>query len=97
MSVSRPAIVLVHDPACFADLAKGPHMMLAGHTHGGQICVPGIGPLINMSRAPLRHSFGLIEEDGRRMYVTSGIGTSGLPIRIGVPPEIVLLHVTGGP
>jgi predicted MPP superfamily phosphohydrolase len=97
LSVSRPTIVLAHDPASFKDLAKGPHIMLAGHTHGGQICVPGIGPVVNMSRAPLRHTFGLIQEDSRQMYVTSGIGTSGVPIRIGVPPEIVLLEVTGRP
>jgi len=95
LSADRPAIVLTHDPACFAWLPPGPHLVMAGHTHGGQICLPRIGPLKNSSRAPLRWSYGLIEEDGRRMVVTSGIGTSGVPIRIGIAPEIVIVDVTG--
>ena len=93
----RPTIVLAHDPVWFANIPAGPYLALAGHTHGGQICVPGIGPLRNSSRAPLRWSYGLVEEGGRRMYVTSGIGTSLLPLRIRVPPEIVLIEVTGAP
>lgn len=90
-----PTIVLAHDPVWFAHLPAGPHLMLAGHTHGGQICVAGRA-FYNSSRAPLRWSYGLIQEDGRRMYVTSGIGTSGVPLRVGIPPEIVLLELSGG-
>jgi uncharacterized protein len=93
----RPAIVLAHDPYWFTHLPPGPHLMLAGHTHGGQICLPGIGPLINMSKAPLRWTHGLIVADRRRMYVTSGLGMSGLPLRFGIAPEWVLVDVTAEP
>jgi predicted MPP superfamily phosphohydrolase len=91
-----PTLVLAHDPYWFAHLPPGPHLMLAGHTHGGQICLPGIGPLINMSKAPLRWTHGLIVAPGRRMYVTSGLGMSGLPLRLGIAPEWVLVDVTAG-
>jgi predicted MPP superfamily phosphohydrolase len=84
-----PALVLAHDPIWFSHLPRGPHLMLAGHTHGGQIRLPGIGAIVNSSHAPLRWSYGLVEEGGRRMYVTSGLGTSTLPIRAGIPPEYV--------
>jgi hypothetical protein len=93
----RATLVLAHDPYWFTHLPPGPHLMLAGHTHGGQICLPGIGPLINMSKAPLAWTHGLIAADGRRMYVTSGIGMSGLPLRLGIAAEWVLLDVTGAP
>jgi predicted MPP superfamily phosphohydrolase len=88
-------IVLAHDPVWFAHLPAGPHFMLAGHTHGGQIRLPGVGIVRNATRAPLRGSHGLIEEKGQYLYVTSGIGTSGVPVRWGVPPEFAVLDVIG--
>ena len=69
--------------------------MLAGHTHGGQIRLPWIGIVRKNTKAPLRWSRGLIEERGQYLYVTSGIGTSGVPVRWGVPPEFVVLDVMG--
>ena len=80
----RPTIVLAHDPVWFAHVPPGPHLTLAGHTHGGQIRLPGVGIIRNASKAPLRWSHGLVEERGRYLYVTSGIGTSGVPLRWGV-------------
>ena len=93
---SQPTLVLAHDPVWFAHLPAGPHLMLAGHTHGGQIRVPGIGIVTNASKAPLRWSHGLVNEGGRQLYVTSGLGTSLLPLRIGVPPEYAVIDVSGG-
>src|SRR5215467_8286806 len=75
----RPSIVLTHDPMWFANVPRGPHLTLAGHTHGGQISLPGIGILKNASKAPLRWTHGLVRERGQYLYVTSGIGTSGVP------------------
>ncbi len=95
LRADQPALVLAHDPYWFRHLQAGPHLMLAGHTHGGQICLPWIGPLRNASRAPMRWSYGLIEEGDKRMYVTSGLGCSGIPLRLNRPPEFVVLDVTG--
>jgi len=95
LSPDRPTIILAHDPFWFAHLPPGPHLMLAGHTHGGQIRFPGIGILTNSSYAPLRWSYGLVKERGQHLYVTSGIGTSGVPIRWRVPPEFAVLDLQG--
>ena len=91
----RPAIVLAHDPVWFKDVPPGPYLTLAGHTHGGQIKLPGFGVVVNASRAPLRWSHGLVVEDSRHLIVTAGLGTGGIPLRIGVPPEYALIEVTG--
>ena len=88
-----PALVLAHDPASFADLPFGPYVMLSGHTHGGQIQLPLVGPLVNMSEAPLAWTYGHVESGGRQLYVTSGLGTSGVPIRLRIPPEIALIDI----
>ena len=90
-----PAIVLCHDPFWFARVASQSHLTLAGHTHGGQIRLPFWGAIINQSKAPLRWSLGLVVEEGRHLVVSGGLGTSGVPIRIGVPPDYVVLDVNG--
>jgi uncharacterized protein len=92
---NTPTIVLAHDPVWFADVPAGTNLTLAGHTHGGQIRIPGIGVVTNASRAPLRWTNGLVIERGRYLYVTSGIGTSGVPLRWGVPPGYAILDVSG--
>jgi predicted MPP superfamily phosphohydrolase len=91
----QPTLVLAHDPYWFAHLPPGPHLMLAGHTHGGQICLPWIGPIRNASHAPMRWSYGLVEEGGKRMYVTSGLGCSGIPLRLNRPPEFAIIEIAG--
>lgn len=93
LSESNPTLILTHDPVLFGKLPRGPHLMVCGHTHGGQIKLPIFGVLTNASEAPLRWTAGLIEENGRRLFVSTGLGTSGLPLRLGVPPEIALLTV----
>jgi predicted MPP superfamily phosphohydrolase len=95
LAPDRPTIVLAHDPVWFMNVPPGPYLTLAGHTHGGQIKLPGLGVVVNASRAPLRWSHGLVVEDGRHLIVTAGLGTGGIPLRIGVPPEYVLIEVTG--
>jgi predicted MPP superfamily phosphohydrolase len=94
LSPTRPTIVLAHHPFWFAHVRHAQHLTLAGHTHAGQIQLPRIGAVLNMSRAPLRWSYGHIVENGRQMYVTSGLGTSGIPLRRGAPPEYLICRVT---
>jgi uncharacterized protein len=89
-------LVLAHDPAAFALLPQDAAcLMLCGHTHGGQIRIPLLGPLMNLSDAPLRWTYGHIVDGKRHLYVTSGIGTSLVPLRIAVPPELALIEVDG--
>jgi predicted MPP superfamily phosphohydrolase len=95
LSPERPTIVLTHDPVWFKDVPAGPFLTLAGHTHGGQIKLPVVGVLKNSSKAPLRWTHGLIVEDDRYLYVSAGLGTSGIPLRIGVPPEYAVLDING--
>lgn len=92
---SDPIIVVTHDPAIFPDVPKRAAMIFAGHTHGGQVYLPVLGALITPGRAPRRHAYGLIREDDRVMYVSGGIGTSIIPIRINMPPEIAVVTLRG--
>lgn len=88
-----PAILLSHVPDVFPRLPAQVALTVAGHTHGGQVRLPGYGPLVTLSRLPRRMALGLHQEAGRFLYVSGGIGTSGLPVRFGVPPEVALLTV----
>jgi predicted MPP superfamily phosphohydrolase len=69
-------------------------LTLAGHTHGAQLNVPLLRRRSVPSRFGLRYSGGLVEEAGRLMYVSRGIGTSGLPLRFRAPPEIALIELS---
>ncbi len=85
-------IVLSHNPDVFTDLPEGVALMLAGHGHCGQVTIPLIGrPILPLRNK--RYGCGLIEEAGKRLYVTAGIGTSILPVRFLNPPEIVVIRI----
>ena len=86
----KPVLVLVHEPAFFKWLQARPVLMIAGHTHGGQIKLPIIGAW-SVNDFYAAHQRGVFIERRQRMIVSSGLGTTLLPLRIGVPPEIVLL------
>jgi predicted MPP superfamily phosphohydrolase len=86
----KPLLVIVHEPSFFRFLPPRPAIMIAGHTHGGQVRLPIIG---SWSPDPYiaHYPRGVFERGAHRLVVSSGLGTSILPIRIGVPPEIVEL------
>jgi predicted MPP superfamily phosphohydrolase len=90
-----PAIVLSHNPDVFPEVPSRVALTLAGHTHGGQVLLPLIGRPVVPSRYGQRYAAGHVVEDGRHLFVTTGIGTSIIPIRLGVPPEIVVLTIAG--
>jgi predicted MPP superfamily phosphohydrolase len=90
-------VVLSHRPDIFADLPARVGLTLAGHTHGGQVRFPLLGAPVVPSKFGARYAAGLIEERGRRLFVTSGIGTSIVPVRFGVPPEIAEITLTAAP
>lgn len=91
--MAEPVVVLAHDPSVFALVPREVALIAAAHTHGGQVRFPFVGAIFNASRAPLRHSRGVIREHGKLMYVTAGIGTSVLPIRFNCPPEFAILTI----
>lgn len=86
-----PWLVLTHEPDVFAELDSRPALTLAGHTHGGQVRLPLLGLLKVPSRFGERFAAGHVVENGRHLFVTSGVGTSIIPVRFGVPPELVIL------
>ncbi|HYJ92153.1 MAG TPA: hypothetical protein VEV84_12645, partial [Pyrinomonadaceae bacterium] len=68
-------------------------LMLAAHTHGGQVWLPLIGSPIVPSSYGQKYAYGHVQENGVDMFVTPGIGTSILPFRFMVPPEIAVLTI----
>lgn len=89
----EPMIALTHNPDIFPNVPQRVPLLLAGHTHGGQVRFPLIGSVVESSRYGERYEAGHVVENGHHLYVTTGIGTSIVPVRFGVPPEIVLLVV----
>jgi predicted MPP superfamily phosphohydrolase len=87
-----PLILLAHEPDIFPRVPARVALTLSGHTHGGQVRVVGYSPVVP-SRYGNRYAYGHIVEDGRHLIVSGGLGCSILPVRIGVPPEIVLVDV----
>ena len=86
-------IALTHNPDIFPNLPRSVPLLLAAHTHGGQVSLPLIGTPIVPSRFGPKYTRGHVFENDHHMYVTSGIGTSIMPIRFRVTPEIVILTV----
>jgi len=86
-------IALTHNPDVFPSLPQSVPLLLAGHTHGGQVNIPLIGTPIVPSRFGAKYTAGHVFENGHHAFITTGIGTSILPVRFRVTPEIVLLTV----
>jgi uncharacterized protein len=91
------SILLSHTPevyrlAAYADF----DLMLSGHTHGGQICLPGSIPITLRSRVPRRMGAGVWRYHDMVGYTSVGAGSCGIPVRLNCPPEIALHHLRGG-
>jgi predicted MPP superfamily phosphohydrolase len=86
-----PAVVLSHDPDMFPEVPERVSLTLAGHTHGGQIAIPLLRRPMLPSHYGERYARGHVIEHGRHLFVSSGLGTSGLPIRLLAPPEVLIL------
>jgi predicted MPP superfamily phosphohydrolase len=90
---ATPAILLAHEPDIFPKVPGRFGLTLSGHTHGGQVRLPLLGRPIVPSRFGQRYAYGHVVEKERHLVVSGGLGLSNLPIRLGVPPEIVLLEI----
>lgn len=91
-----PVIALTHNPDLFPRIPARVALTVAGHTHGGQVALPLLGRPIVPSKFGERFAAGHIIEEGRHLFVTTGIGVSILPVRFGVPPEVALLTLDSG-
>ena len=87
------AIAMTHTPDVFERLPERVPLLLAAHTHGGQVNLPLIGAPIVPTRYGKKYRAGHFFEHNQHLFVTTGIGTSILPVRFRVPPEIVVLTV----
>lgn len=87
-------LLLSHNPDVFNVAAKqGWQGVIAGHTHGGQVNVEILHQQLNVARFFTPYVYGLYRKPGSSIYVTRGIGTIGMPVRLGAPPEIALIRL----
>lgn len=93
IEVKEPAIILSHSPLEFDMVDNNSEvLMLAGDTHGGQIPFPGwLWRLIGYEKNA-RYNHGLYKEGRKMMYVSRGIGTSHIPFRLFIRPEVVVIR-----
>ena len=84
------ALVLMHDPGSLVEMPPVRGLAVAGHTHGGQVALPFLGPVLAPPRLPRAWSYGWVEHGGVQAWVTSGLGVSILPVRFWRRPEWVL-------
>jgi predicted MPP superfamily phosphohydrolase len=96
-----PRLVMAHNPdtAEIPALARVPRrprvdIMLSGHTHGGQVSLPLIGPPIVPSRYGQKYAGGLVNGPAFRVLISRGVGMSLVPVRFNVPPELVEITLT---
>jgi predicted MPP superfamily phosphohydrolase len=87
-------VLLSHNPNVFpVAVQKGYDLTISGHTHGGQVTVEILDQSINVARFYTPYVHGLYRDGPASIYVTRGIGTVGIPARLGAPPEITLLRL----
>jgi hypothetical protein len=90
-------ILLQHNPAAFPRSAElGYDLMLAGHTHGGQINADVFGENLNVARMFTPYVRGEYRRNGKLLYVSSGLGTVAIPVRLGAPPEVTVIRLCAG-
>jgi hypothetical protein len=89
----EPVILLTHNPDYADEMDdRRVKLMLAGHSHGGQIVLPLLGPLKVPNR--MKYAAGLVETDASQIYISRGIGMAILPFRFNCRPELPVLKLT---
>jgi predicted MPP superfamily phosphohydrolase len=91
---TTPTILLSHQPSVLdLDQTQNVSLILSGHTHGGQVRLPFIGAPARFATSDLKYDRGLFRRGETQLYVSSGTGVIGLPVRFGVRPEIAVLRL----
>ncbi len=90
-------VLLAHNPD-FAEVRPDPRvgLMLSGHTHGGQVYLPGLKAPWMPSRFGDKYKGGLVQGPASQVFVSRGLGEAGIPLRLNCPPEINLLSLAPG-
>lgn len=91
-----PVVLMAHEPDIFPHVPARVSLTVCGHTHGGQVRLPNYAPYVP-SRYGDRFARGHIVEGGRHLVVSAGLGCSAVPVRFGVPPEIVVVELGAWP
>lgn len=87
-------ILLAHSPEIYEEAASaGIQLYLCGHTHGGQICLPWLGPFVLNAKCPREYTCGAWHHRSLQGYTSAGVGCSMLPVRYNCPPEITVLEL----
>lgn len=91
---STPTILLSHQPSVLdLEQTQNVALILSGHTHGGQVRLPGLGAPMRFATREMKYDRGLFQRGEAQLYVSSGTGVIGLPVRFGVRPEIAVLRL----
>jgi uncharacterized protein len=91
VSPSAFKVALMHEPDLADEIARYPvQLQLSGHSHGGQVCLPGLGPLI-LPRLARKYPSGLYQVGGLQLYTSRGVGRVPPAVRFHCPPEITLI------
>ncbi len=89
-----PTILLSHQPTVLdLEQTQNVSLILSGHTHGGQVRLPFVGAPARFATNDLKYDRGLFRRGGTQLYVSSGTGVIGLPVRLGVRPEIAVIRL----
>ena len=94
LKMNTPVILLSHQPSVLdLEQTKNVALILSGHTHGGQLNFPLFGAPARLFTQDLRYARGLFQRGDTQLYVSTGTGVIGLPVRLGVRPEIAVLRL----
>ncbi|MBL7974575.1 MAG: metallophosphoesterase [Candidatus Kapabacteria bacterium] len=89
-----PTILMAHDPTFWDKEIRGKtqiDLMLSGHTHGGQFAMDFFGKQVSPAQFVYKQWAGLYSDAHQHLYVNRGLGTVGIPVRVGIPPEITVI------
>jgi predicted MPP superfamily phosphohydrolase len=92
-----PVLLLSHNPDAFPAVPDDVALTISGHTHGAQIDLPVVRRIVMPSHFGLRYHSGHVVEHGRQLYVSRGVGSTGVPARLFAPPEIPVLRLASRP
>lgn len=90
-----PKVVVAHSPDIFPSVPSSISLVLAGHTHCGQIAIPFVGPLLTGSQFGRQFACGVYRDKDRVLVVTGGLGTSHVPVRLAAPPDFWVVSISG--